>query len=87
MSIYEDGLSAAKALNDFTTKYGNVVRDVRALCVETLRLASADCSAHHGDRDEKLLGQEIMAYNLLDILGLEVDHYFCGTPILKERRL
>jgi hypothetical protein len=87
MSIYEDGISAAKALNDYTTKYGNIIRDVRALCVETLRMASADRSQHPGDRDEKLLGQELMAYKLLDILELEVDHYFCGNPILKEKRL
>ena len=87
MSIYEDGLSAAKALNDYTTKYSNVIKDVRALCAKTLRIASADRSEHPGDRDEKLLGQELMAYKLLDILGLELDHWFCGSPILKEKRL
>ena len=87
MSIYEDGLSAAKALNDYTTKYGSIIKDVRALCAETLRMASADRSEHPVDWDDRLQGQELMAYKLLDILGLEVDHYFCGSPILKEKRL
>ena len=87
MSIYEDGLSAAKALNEYTTKYGMMISDVRLLCCATLRKASADRSEHPGDYDERIQGQEEIAYKLLDILGLELDHWFCGSPILKEKRL
>ena len=87
MSIYKDALSAAHALNDYTSKYSEMIEKIRRLCAETLRMASADQAEHPDDWDERLLGQESMAYMLLDILELEVDHYFCGNPIFKEKRL
>ena len=32
---------------------------------------------------ERLRGESDMAWRVLRALGYEIDHYFCGTPVLK----
>ena len=94
MSIYEDGHAAAKALAEYTEKYAAMIDGIRRLCVQTLAMAFEDREKHSGEtvsghcfvtQDAELKGRESMAYMILDELELEVDHWFCGTPILKGK--
>ena len=93
MSIYEDGIKAEKALAEYTSKYSDMIEWVRWLCVHTLAMgykAREEYDKEHGGHcfttpDEELKGQESLAYAILDELGLEVDYWFCGTPILKDK--
>lgn len=94
MSIYEEGATASANLVEFIEKYGSIIDNVRRICVQTLAMAEKDRRKHDGDsidghcfvtQDEELKGQESMAYMILDELELEVDYWFCGTPILKDK--
>lgn len=96
MSIYSDGAAAQRALADYIEKYSYMIEEIRKLCVHTLAMgekARREQDEKNGrlgrhcftTPDEELRGQESMAYMILDELGLEVDHWFCGTPILKDK--
>jgi hypothetical protein len=86
MSIYEDGAAAAKALSEFTEKYACMIDGIRRICVETLRMAFENEQENNGIiTDPELKAQQSMAYMILDELELEVDCWFCGTPILKDK--
>lgn len=93
MSIYEDGVTAAKALAEYTEKYSYMILEIRRLCVQTLAMGFEEREKYdkeHGGHtfvtpDAELKGQESMAYMILDELELEVDHWFCGTPILRDK--
>lgn len=93
MSIHEEGAAASAALADFIVKYGCMISNIVKLCVHTLaegetaRREYAEESGFpcHTTQDLKLKGQESMAYTILDALGLEVDHWFDGKPILKDK--
>ena len=95
MSIYKDSIKAEKALAEYTSKYSDMIEGVRWLCVHTLAMgyeAREKYHKEHGEHcfttpDEELKGQESLAYMILDELGLEVDHWFCGTPILKDKEV
>lgn len=93
MSIYSDCANAKNALSEYISKYTRMIESVSGLCVHTLtegeraRREYAEESGFpcHTTQDLELKGQESMAYAILDELGLEVDHWFCGTPILKDK--
>lgn len=93
MSIYSDGAAAQRALADYIEKYSSMIEEIRRICVQTLAMGEKARIAQgweNGERctttpDEELRGQESMAYMILDELGLEVDYWFCGTPMLKDK--
>lgn len=92
MSIYNDGIKAKDALNEYTSKYTHMIESVRWLCVQTLAMGLKEREKYekkHGPLahtpDGELRGQESLAYMILDELGLEVDYWFSGTPILKDK--
>jgi len=93
MSIYKDAADATKALAEYTEKYSYMIEEIRRLCVHTLAMgyeAREEYDKEHGGHcfttpDEELKGQESLAYMILDELGLEVDYWFCGTPILRDK--
>lgn len=93
MSIYNDGIKAKDALNEYTSKYTHMIESVRWLCVQTLAMGETARREYaeesgfpcHTTQDLELKGQESMAYMILDELGLEVDYWFSGTPILKDK--
>lgn len=93
MSIYSDGAAAQRALADYIEKYSSMIEEIRRICVQTLAMgerARIEHDRENGGRclttpDEELRGQESMAYMILDELGLDVDHWFCGTPMLKDK--
>jgi hypothetical protein len=86
MSVYEDGAAAADALSEFTEKYAGMIDGIRRICVETLRMAFENEQENNGIiTDQELKAQQSMAYMILDELELEVDFWFCGRPILKDK--
>lgn len=93
MSIYEDALEASKALNDHTEKYATMINNIRRICCKTLNIgykARESYEKDHGGHcfvtpDAELKGQESMAYMILDELGLKIDYWFCGNPILEDK--
>ena len=93
MSIYNDGIEAKNALNEYISKYTHMIESVRWLCVQTLAMGETARREYaeesgfpcHTTQDLELKGQESMAYMILDELGLDVDYWFSGTPILKDK--